>query len=211
MNKKALYIHGLASGSNSKTGKLLKQHLTSYEWTMAEVNHHCEESLEIIEHLLEELQPDIVCGTSLGGFYALCLAEKIQGRMLLVNPVLDAKEDNDIRQFIGENRYFCKRQDKAKTFMLTEEDCDGMRSKDFIVQQIQDNRERIDVWYSPKDEVLGEHYHLNYEELLGCRAHRSLQMGHSMTEEFIAGDLSQFMNEFLCPSHMAKKIITKSY
>ena len=184
--KKALYIHGLASGSNSKTGKLLKQYIDGYEWTCAEVNHHCEESLRIIYDLLWVNDYDLVCGTSLGGFYILCMADYIKGQMVVVNPVLNARED--LRQFIGENRYFCKRLNGDKTFVLTEDDCQKMCCREFIQHQIETHNKRITLIYSDHDQVLGLDYHYNYRTLFNNLIKTSL-MGHSMTEEFIAKEL----------------------
>ena len=189
--KKALYIHGLASGAKSKSGRLLKQYLTDYEWTLAEVDHHCEDSLSRLAETIETLQPDLVCGTSLGGFYTLCLADKIKGRMVLFNPVLNGRED--IRQFVGEVRYFCKRQNGDKTFVLTDKDCDNMRSPQYVESQIITNRERIYVFYSDHDEVLGFDSCKNYITHFGNNAERTSLMGHSLSEDFIKHRLTEYI------------------
>lgn len=100
-----LYLHGFRSSPQSTKASLLAQ-------ALAEAGHadqwHCPQlpaspkqayalANQLIEHQVSQgMNPRdelVVLGSSLGGYYAGCLAEAWQCRALLLNPVVHASRD----------------------------------------------------------------------------------------------------------------------
>lgn len=115
---KILYVHGLGSGSNSSTGELLKETFPEYEIICAEMPIIPFEALEHLKNFVKEVEPNLIIGTSLGGFYAMQIAGY---KKLLINPALDA--DNDIKNVIGlgEYDYHCVRIDGVQKYIVDEQ------------------------------------------------------------------------------------------
>lgn len=82
---KVLYLHGLGSSGNSNTSTSLKAlglEVVSPDYRP----QYCEESMERLSQLLHTERPEMVIGTSMGGFYALKLYERFGLPTLAVNP-----------------------------------------------------------------------------------------------------------------------------
>lgn len=80
-----LYLHGLGSGGNSPTSRLIQKCFPEYTVVAPQIPINPTEALEYIRKLANELQPYFIMGTSLGAFYTA----QISGfPKFLVNPVL---------------------------------------------------------------------------------------------------------------------------
>lgn len=91
MQKKVLYIYGYSSSPESSTCKWLKNNLPntivySFEYVQADP----ENSIPYLCSLVEELDIDIVIGSSLGGWYAMHVASICSLPSMLINPVTDS-------------------------------------------------------------------------------------------------------------------------
>jgi len=90
-----LYIHGFNSAPASHKARLLKQRLEAMgrgnELTCPALPDRPAYAMAMLEEQLSRVQPAEVTlvGSSLGGFYATYLAEKIGVRAVLVNPAVE--------------------------------------------------------------------------------------------------------------------------
>ena len=91
MKKKILYIYGYGSSPESSTCKWLKNNLPnvivySFEYAQSDP----ENSIPYLCSLVEELDIDVVIGSSLGGWYAMHVASICSLPSILINPVTDS-------------------------------------------------------------------------------------------------------------------------
>lgn len=115
---KVLFIHGLASSGAYKMSSSLRILLRPCEVTAPDVPIDPDEALSLLRGLCDELQPDLIVGLSLGGFWA----QKLRGfRKILVNP--DFHVSRLLRTKLGENEYLSPRADGARTFFIDEDIC----------------------------------------------------------------------------------------
>jgi len=85
---KILYLHGLGSSGQSSTVQGLKA--AGLEVVAPDYKpQHFTESLQQLAALVEAEQPDILVGTSMGGYYALKLNERYGLKTLVVNACFD--------------------------------------------------------------------------------------------------------------------------
>lgn len=100
-----LYLHGFRSSPQSTKATLLAQALREAgrgdDWRCPQLPASPQAALALATRLIEQevargMQPQrdlVVLGSSLGGYYATCLAEAWQCRALLFNPVVHAARD----------------------------------------------------------------------------------------------------------------------
>lgn len=100
-----LYLHGFRSSPQSTKASLLAQAIEAAghadAWICPQLPPSPRRALALADHLIEQrigqgLDPQnelVVLGSSLGGYYATCLAEKWRCRALLFNPVVHAARD----------------------------------------------------------------------------------------------------------------------
>ena len=91
MQKKVLYIYGYGSSPESSTCKWLKNNLlNTIVYSFEYVQTDPENSIPYLCSLVEELDIDIVIGSSLGGWYAMHVASICSLPSMLINPVTDS-------------------------------------------------------------------------------------------------------------------------
>lgn len=91
MKKKVLYIYGYGSSPESSTCKWLKNNLpNTVVYSFEYVQSDPENSIPYLCSLVEELDIDIVIGSSLGGWYAMHVASICSLPSILINPVTDS-------------------------------------------------------------------------------------------------------------------------
>ena len=119
-NKKVLFIHGLASSGAYKMASSLRILLKPAEVLAPDVPIEPAAALRMLKELCTKEQPDLVVGLSLGGFWA----QKLRGyRKILVNP--DFHVSRLLRTMRGEVEYLSPRADGSKSFIITDEICNG--------------------------------------------------------------------------------------
>lgn len=108
-----LYIHGFNSAASTKMNFLSDEKNTVVSESLSSVP---ERAAAQITAMIEKYKdsPLLLCGTSLGGFYALHFAEKYKLPAVLINPSLRANEN--LKKRIGQQinhktgeQYFLKR------------------------------------------------------------------------------------------------------
>ena len=117
MAKRILYIHGFCSSGNSGTADCLRRHLPDCEVVAPDVPIAPREAMEMLRSLCAEVKPDLIIGTSLGGFYAHRLHEY---RRLCVNPALHITAISDVFH-VGHYTSFSQRSDGNTEFDITEQ------------------------------------------------------------------------------------------
>lgn len=115
-----MYLHGFMSGANgAKQRQLQKQYKGRYRVIAPELDADPERSLEIINREIEAEKPEIIIGTSLGGWMALA-CDSANAKIVVVNPVTDPQ--TQLARWLNEEQtYFCKRLDGIQTYTLTSE------------------------------------------------------------------------------------------
>ena len=122
--KKILYLHGFASSGASGTVELLRK----WFWERAEPAHRAVvvapdipldplEAMPALERLAYDEMPDLVIGTSMGGFYA----QQLHGFMrICVNPSFWLSKKYDVLS-VGKHKWLNVRKDGATEFHVTKE------------------------------------------------------------------------------------------
>lgn len=150
-----MYIHGFMSGANgAKQRQLQKRFKGRYEVIAPELDADPDSSLAVINKLVKERRPDIIVGTSLGGFITLMCESDDDTQLVVVNPCMTPQTQID-RWKDEPQTYFCKRLDGVQTYTLTQETLDKYPAYD-VVATAKAKRDRIYALCSTADELLGE-------------------------------------------------------
>lgn len=92
-NMTTLYIHGFASTGASSTAAKLREILGPDESVLAPtLTHRPAADLETLADIVRTENVTVVVGSSLGGFYALAIAQKFGLPVVLINPSLGPYE-----------------------------------------------------------------------------------------------------------------------
>lgn len=113
-NKKLLYVHGFASSGSSGTVMTLRRYLTGWRVVAPDLPVDPFEAMELLRKMVDEEQPDIVVGTSMGGMYA----QQLWGvPRIVVNPSFEMSRSLLFGK-MGRNKYMSKRKDGATEFRI---------------------------------------------------------------------------------------------
>lgn len=112
-----LYLHGFRSSPKSHKATLLAQALRERgmqdEWVAPQLPASPKRAIELATYLIEQakktrgLDPErdlAIMGSSLGGYYATCLAEYWKCRAIVLNPVVYAARD--LASQVGEHTMY---------------------------------------------------------------------------------------------------------
>lgn len=98
-----LYIHGFASSGHSHKGQLLRKHFE--EVYTPSLSHIPALAMETLEQFVDAMPtPPLLLGSSLGGFYALYLSQRLSLPAVLINPVVMLRPE--IEQLVGLQRHY---------------------------------------------------------------------------------------------------------
>jgi len=90
--KTIVVVHGLGGGIKSKTCAMLKEHFKDrYNVITPEVPINPQDAVIYLTKLINDVNPTLVVGTSLGGFYSLLSSKR--SKLLLINPALRAYDN----------------------------------------------------------------------------------------------------------------------
>jgi predicted esterase YcpF (UPF0227 family) len=101
-----LYLHGFRSSPKSQKATLMAQAMQerglASKWVCPQLPASPQRSMGLATHLIEQARRDrglnpqqdlVIAGSSLGGYYATCLAEAWKCRAIVMNPVIYAARD----------------------------------------------------------------------------------------------------------------------
>ena len=116
MTKKILYVHGFSSSGSSGTVMMLRQQL--YEKRVSVIAPDLPvlpaEAIELLRRIIDTEHPDLIIGTSMGGFYT----ELLKGTpRILVNPSFQMSRTLTFKG-MGRYPFLNKREDGAKDFKV---------------------------------------------------------------------------------------------
>ncbi len=103
-----VYLHGFNSGPRSTKAQVLERALEERglgaRFACPQLPHHPDEAIALVEREIARRAagPVTLVGSSLGGFYATHLAEKLALRAVLINPAV--KPQRDLESYLGIQR-----------------------------------------------------------------------------------------------------------
>lgn len=149
-----MYIHGFRSGANGSKREQLQEHFAGrYRVIAPEVDADPDKSLAKLNKIIAEEKPEIIVGTSLGGWMAL-MCDSGDARLVVVNP--STHPARTLSRWVGEELpYFCPRLDGIQTYTLTREVLDKYKPYD-IENAITAKSDRIYALCSTADELIGD-------------------------------------------------------
>ncbi|MCM1140722.1 MAG: hypothetical protein NC453_19300 [Muribaculum sp.] len=165
MEKKHLmYIHGFMSGSNGTKQKQLAKKLKGrYEVIAPELTADPDDSLDIINRMIADYHPEVIVGTSLGGFMAL-MCDSGDAQLVVANPCLCPQEE--LSRWKDEPQtYFCPRLDGVQTYTLTQETLDKYLKYD-ATAAARKKKDRLSAVCSSRDEILGDRHYKTLSAIL---------------------------------------------
>lgn len=120
MRNKILYIHGLSSSGSSSTVRNLQALLPDYSVLSPDLPVAPQEALDMLRHLCELEQPQLIIGTSMGGMFA----QQLRGyKKILVNPAFHVSEF--MRTQIGVHEFLNPRRNGETHYEITSDLCDA--------------------------------------------------------------------------------------
>ena len=93
-----LYLHGLGSNGQSSTAAALAEDNRMTITAPSYASQHFPQSMAQLSAVVEEVKPDVIVGTSMGGYYALKLRERYDISTVVVNPCFDPA--NHLRKYL---------------------------------------------------------------------------------------------------------------
>ena len=106
MKKTVLYAHGFKSSSRSRKVTQLREYINDHriaaKLIAPDLNFEPDVAIAQLTRVCEQVATDdvTIIGSSLGGFYAFVLAEKLGCRAVLLNPSITPFDT--LRQYLGE-------------------------------------------------------------------------------------------------------------
>ncbi len=148
-----MYIHGFRSGANGSKREQLQKHFEGRFRVIApEVDANPEESLALLNEIIANERPEIIVGTSLGGWMTI-MCESGEAELFVVNPCIDPKQT--LSQWKDEELpYFCPRLDGVQTYTITQQILDKYDNYN-LIDTVKEKSTRIHVLCSEADELLG--------------------------------------------------------
>ena len=127
--RQLIYLHGFRSSPRSakalRMAEWVGQHRPDLQFECPQLPPSPAAAMALIEALTRGWPPgtSAVIGSSLGGFYATALAERIGCRAVLLNPAIDPARD--LAHYIGEQTCW---QDPGERFFFRPEFVDELRA-----------------------------------------------------------------------------------
>ena len=116
MNKQKtiMYVHGFASSGSSGTVMALRRHFMGWRVVAPDLPVDPFEAMELLRRMVEEEQPSVVIGTSMGGMYT----QQLWGvPRIVVNPSFEMSRTLLFGK-MGRNKYTSKRRDGVTEFRV---------------------------------------------------------------------------------------------
>ena len=148
-----IYVHGFMSGQNgAKQRQLQKQFKGRFRVIAPELDADPDRSLSILNQIIKEERPEIIVGTSLGGWMTL-MCDSGNAKLVIVNPGM-FPTITLARWCNVPQTYFCPRIDGVQTYTLTQEVMDKYKMYD-AVAAVKEKKDRLHVLCSTNDEIIG--------------------------------------------------------
>lgn len=148
-----MYVHGFMSGANGAKQKQLQDYFEGrYRVIAPELDADPDKSLAILNEIIQKEKPEIIIGTSLGGWMTL-MCDSNDAKLVIVNPTTEPAVTLD-RWLNQPQKYFCKRLDGVQTYTLTQEVLDKYLKYDTL-GEVRKKHDRLYALCSTNDELIG--------------------------------------------------------
>lgn len=149
-----MYIHGFRSGANGSKHQQLQEHFRGkYRVIAPEVDADPKKSLEKINEIIAREKPEIIVGTSLGGWMTV-MCNSGEAQLVVINPA--TAPEATLAQWQGQELpYFCSRLDGVQTYTLTQEILDKYKDYNFEAV-VKEKAANIHALCSTEDEILSD-------------------------------------------------------
>lgn len=186
-----LYLHGLGSSKQANTAKMLKGFLKDDVVESLDIPMNPFKAYERISSFIEGYQPDLLLGTSLGGFYASLFKGPVR---ILTNPALNP--DLEIKRILGgfgAFPYLKEREDGATEYHYGEEDEREFKIlRERALKEIYPStKEATYAFFGDKDAVVDDKAYYQ-EHFLKSHAF-PIHSGHRLEDESIVNDIAPFI------------------
>ena len=160
----AIYVHGLASGANAATGKILSKRFSNFNWITTDFDEDLVANIRQLNECIKEHKPQLIIGTSMGGL-TLLYADAPDAVKIAINPALSIADCVRNTIGLGRHKYFCKRLDGATEFELTEEMCEGCET--YIAAHKPSLGKSSYAVFAIHDELLGDKASVVAQKIVG--------------------------------------------
>lgn len=196
---KILCLHGLGGGANSNTSRQLKSYFEnkasrqSVEILAPEIPIMPTDAFKFISELQECERPDIVIGTSLGGFYARYLHGTVK---VLINPAMQA---DDVKTAVGYGTYsfFKPRQRGGQTYTIDEAFIYQLQEIANVQDTLIDEQMKSETFalFGTSDALLSN-YSL-FTSIYSVKNARYIEAEHRLSDKNIECDLIPLIEELI--------------
>ena len=153
--KTILYIHGYRSDSHARKAKELKEMFPECKIVVPDLayNHYTAQEMSAqIKEIVEREHVDMIVGSSLGGFFALCTTQWFEGPVWGINPAI-----HPVEQF---NKHIVpKLQKRSPQLMpIAMKNLDSyQKCEDEVFAKLPQRNHQINLALCTDDETLGDH------------------------------------------------------
>ena len=188
---KILYVHGIGSNKSGSTVNWLRKYFTNHEIYSFDIPFDPVEAIKFIKEKCNELDINLIVGTSLGGFYTMC----IHGvQKILVNPAIKAFETAENVIGIGTHEYLKTRDDGINTYTIDNEFIAKLKA--LYDKHIKNFDEEIKAEtyaiFGTEDDVCN--FRKEFKDMYGTKHYIEAKFGHRMTEEVFTNEFTELFN-----------------
>lgn len=190
---KLLYVHGFASSGSSGTVMTLRRHLSSWRVVAPDLPVDPFDALELLRRVVEQEQPDVVVGTSMGGMYT----QQLWGvPRIIVNPSFEMSRSLLFGK-MGRNKYVSKRQDGATEFRIDKAVVDSFKQmeKNQFDGVNDAEKELVTALFGDKDPVVN--FYPLVSELYGKERCVYFDGEHRLNDEIVKKVLIPIINKYV--------------
>ena len=113
--KRIMYVHGFGSSAQSGTVSRIRSTFPQAEVVVFDLPIHPEEAMNLLREKTNELLPNLIIGTSMGGMYA----EMLYGfDRILINPAFQIADTMHEHGLTGKQQFFAPREDGVQEFYV---------------------------------------------------------------------------------------------
>ena len=152
-NTRLIYLHGFNSSPESYKAKVLHAYMAQNamldQLIIPEIPPVPADAMAMLVALFEENLPKgdvVVAGSSLGGFYSTCMAERFACKAVLINPAV--RPHVLLKKYIGENiNYYTSEKwmlDESHIEQLREMDVEAISNPERYLLMLQKGDEKLD-------------------------------------------------------------------
>ena len=192
-HKKLMYVHGFASSGSSGTVMALRRYLTGWRVIAPDLPIDPFEAMELLRATIEEEQPDIVVGTSMGGMFT----QQLWGMpRIVVNPSFEMSRSLLLGK-MGKNKYTSKRKDGATEFRVDKKVVEQFKllEKTQFDGITEDEKQLVWGLFGDKDPVV--HFQPLMAKMYGEDRCRWFAGEHRLNDEIVKKVLIPLIDELL--------------